>query len=164
VNHDAIVEAPGSERIEAVYREEAPRLWRALIAFSGNPDIAADAVAESFAQALRRGDALDDPTRWVWRAGYRIAAGELLAQSRRSEQLRTSPGGSTLDLTERSIELIDALARLPDKQRAVMVLHYLVDLPTAEIARRLGVSAVTVRVHLNQGRRRMRTLLEENDD
>ena len=32
--------------------------------------------AEAFAQALRRGTAIRDPRSWVWRAAYRIAAGE----------------------------------------------------------------------------------------
>ncbi len=63
--------------IEAVYRAHAPRLWRSLRAWTGDATITDDAVAEAFAQALRRGDALRDPERWVWRTAYRIAAGAI---------------------------------------------------------------------------------------
>src|SRR3954470_12849904 len=54
--------------LERVYREESPRLYRALLLFGGSPEVAADAVAEAFAQALGRGDALNAPDRWVWKA------------------------------------------------------------------------------------------------
>ena len=36
-----------------------------------------EAVAEGFAQLLRRGDAVRDPAAWVWRASFRLAAGDL---------------------------------------------------------------------------------------
>src|SRR5207247_3672685 len=47
------------------------------MAFSGDPEIASDSVAEAFAQALGRGDALVDPLAWIWRVAFRVAAGEL---------------------------------------------------------------------------------------
>jgi hypothetical protein len=46
--------------VESVYRQDGDRLWRALYAFAGNEDVASDAVAEAFAQALRRGSAIRD--------------------------------------------------------------------------------------------------------
>jgi hypothetical protein len=47
------------------------RLWQALVAFAGDPELASDAVAETFAQALRRGEAMRDPARWVSRAAFK---------------------------------------------------------------------------------------------
>jgi DNA-directed RNA polymerase specialized sigma24 family protein len=38
--------------------------------------------------------------------------------------------------------------------------HDYADRPTKEVAATLGVSMATVRVHLSQGRRRLRALLE----
>src|SRR6266496_2776548 len=52
------------------------------MAFTGDREVASDAVAEAFAQALRRGDAIRDPLRWIWRAAFRIAAGELKERGR----------------------------------------------------------------------------------
>lgn len=33
--------------VETLYRSDADRLWRALYAFSGDPEVASDAVAEA---------------------------------------------------------------------------------------------------------------------
>ena len=44
-----------------------------------------------------------------------------------------------------------------------IVLHDYADRPTREVAAVLGVSVATVHVHLSQGRRRLRTLLEDDD-
>ena len=63
------------DRVEAVYRSVHPRLWRSLLAYTGDAELASDAEAEAFAQVLRRGDAVDDVEAWVWRSAYRIAVG-----------------------------------------------------------------------------------------
>ena len=63
--------------VERIYRDHGSRLWRSLAAFTGDPDVASDAVAEAFAQALRRGEELRDPLAWVWRVAFRVASGEL---------------------------------------------------------------------------------------
>ena len=59
----AVVDAP--QDIEALYRADADRLWRAVYAFAGDAEIASDAVAEAYAQLLRRGSAVRDPAAWV---------------------------------------------------------------------------------------------------
>ena len=41
--------------IEELYRKDGSKLWRALAAYTALPEVASDAVAEAFAQALRRG-------------------------------------------------------------------------------------------------------------
>ena len=52
-----------TDRIERLYRERGDRIWRGLLAFAGDPEVASDAVAEAFAQVLRRGDEVLDPER-----------------------------------------------------------------------------------------------------
>ena len=49
------------DRFEGLYREHGDRLWRSLLLFTGRPEIASDAAAEAFAQAIRRGDQIRDP-------------------------------------------------------------------------------------------------------
>jgi len=63
--------------LERLYREEGSRLWWALHAYSGDRDVASDALAEAFAQALARGSAIRSPSAWIWKAAFRIAAGDL---------------------------------------------------------------------------------------
>jgi RNA polymerase sigma factor (sigma-70 family) len=160
VGREALVNAGPDQALEQVYREDGARLWRALVAFSGDPEVASDAVAEAFAQALGRGDAIHSPGRWVWRAAFRIAAGEL--QQRR----RTAPNAreATYDMPDPPADLISALARISPNQRAAVVLRHYVGYTTGEIAEILGVQSTTVRVHLSQARRRLRRLLEEQND
>ena len=67
---DSIVTSVGTNRFEAVWREQTAKLWRALLQLTGDPDIASDALTEAFAQAMARGDAIREPDRWIWRASF----------------------------------------------------------------------------------------------
>jgi RNA polymerase sigma-70 factor, ECF subfamily len=147
------------ERLEETYREHAPKLWRALIAYTRDREVADDALSEAFAQAAARGSAIRAPERWIWTAAFRIAAGELKARARRESAVEPPDGA---DATE-AVELLSALAKLPPKQRAALVLHYYGGYKAREIAPIVGSTAATVRVHLSAGRRRLRTLLEVDD-
>ena len=135
-------------------------MWRALLAFSGDPEVASDAVAEAFAQALRRGEALRSPAGWVWRAAFRIARGELKASRARPVRIRLAHA----DLPEPAVELIRALGLLPMAQRAAVVMHHAADLSVREVAAALGTTAAAVRMNLTRGRRRLRELLEDDDE
>jgi RNA polymerase sigma-70 factor, ECF subfamily len=144
--------------VEAVYREDGDRLWRSVYAFAGNQEVASDAVAEAFAQALRRGSAIRDVRGWVWRSAFRLAAGDLKRQS----SLSRAP------IPERALQdahpneaLVQALQGLTPQQRAVIVLHYYADCPVREIARRSGINPLAVRAHLSRGRKHLRVLLGE---
>ncbi len=128
------------------------------MSFAGDRTIADEAVAEAFAQLLRRGDSVRNPAAWVWRAAFRIAAGESQRRTRESGRL---PTGS-YELPDPLPELIAALRSLPPTQRAVIVLHDYADRPTTEIAKTLGIARSTVRVHLSQARRRLRRMLEDS--
>jgi RNA polymerase sigma-70 factor (ECF subfamily) len=146
--------------IEALYRSDAARLWRAIYAYSGDAEIASDAVAEAFAQLLRRGAEVRDPAAWTWRAAFRLCAGAL--KERRADVSAVGPSSQSDRYAD--TDLIAALRRLPDGQRAAVILYYYADLPAAEIARRLGSNGIAVRANLSRGRRRLRQLLEDDDD
>jgi RNA polymerase sigma-70 factor (ECF subfamily) len=145
--------------VESVYRSDGVRLWRALYAFAGDKDVASDAEAEAFAQALRRGDAIRDVRSWVWRTAFRLAAGELQERGRLSGG--PVPETAVVD-PQLDEELVAALHGLTPQQRMVIVLYYYADCPVAEIARRTGMNALAVRAHLSRGRKRMRDLLGED--
>ena len=133
-------------------------MWRALLAYAGDPEVASDAVAEAFAQALRGGDAIRSPERWVWRTAFIVARRELGQRSRHG----TAAVEAGYVMEEPAVELVRALARLSAQQRAAVVLHHAADYPVREVARILGTTASAVRVHLTRGRRRLRAILEED--
>jgi RNA polymerase sigma-70 factor, ECF subfamily len=71
---------------------------------------------------------------------------------------------ATATVSQPTQELLVTLRLLPPRQRAALILHYNGGYKAHEIADILGSTAATVRVHLSQGRRRLRRLLEEDDD
>lgn len=146
-------------RVERVYRERGQRMWQAALAFSGDAHVADDVVAEAFAQALRREGEIRDLERWVWRTIYRIAAGEM---KRRSRTTSGPPPEGAYEMEEPARELVEALARLPQKQRASLVLHDAIGYPAREVAAIIGSTPAAIRVHLMRGRRRLRELLQED--
>ena len=160
---DATVTAePQAERVRVAYVAVHEPLWRAVLAYSGSADVADEAVAEAFAQLLRRGEGVDDPAAWAWRSAFRIAAGELKRRG-----AAPVSGGAVPDigitLPEPAIDLIAALQHLTQQQRACVVLCDLADHDAPTAARLLGTTAATVRVQRMRARRRLRELLEDRD-
>ena len=151
---DALVEAV-SDDIEQVYRTEAQRIWRALVGYAGNKQIADDAVAEAFARALLHRDSIKDLRAWLWRVAFRLAAAEMRKPGQTADAAEQLP-----EPTPEAVDLVAALRRLPERQRMALVLHDYADRPTSEVAEILGCSTATVHVHLSRGRRRIRDLLE----
>jgi DNA-directed RNA polymerase specialized sigma24 family protein len=120
-DEDVQVTDATADALERVYREEGERLWRAVFAYAGDRQVADDAVAEAFAQALRRGDAVRDPARWVWAVAFRIAKGELAVRRRSAGD---EPRDVGYEMPEPARDVVDALARLSPRQRACVVLHH----------------------------------------
>jgi RNA polymerase sigma-70 factor (ECF subfamily) len=160
VVQDTVVTEPEHEAVERVWIEHGPRLWRSLLAFTADADVASDAMAEAFVQAIGRGSEVRDHARWIWRAAFRIAAGDLQRRRREVELSVDLP----YDMPEPTADLVRALRRLSPNQRAVVVLHLYAEMPAREVASVLGIAQTTVRVHLMQARRRLRTDLEDHDD
>ena len=146
------------DRVEAVYRSVHPRLWRSLLSYTGDAELASDAEAEAFAQVLRRGDAVDDVAAWVWRAAFRIAAGLLAARSR-SNELR--PAEVSTPSTGSVAEFLTLLADLTPQQRACVALRYVGEYTSPEIGELLGTSAGTVRVQLHRAHAALRYSIRE---
>jgi RNA polymerase sigma-70 factor (ECF subfamily) len=144
--------------VERCYREQGERLWRALVLFSGDPDVASDAAAEAFAQALRRKDAIRDVDRWVWRSAFAIARGELKRRRRSTELTEIA-----VEMPPSMVDIVRALAHLSPKQRAAVVLHHYAGYSNRETAALIGSTPAAVGVHLERARARLRDLLEDRD-
>lgn len=142
---------------EEIYRRDGDRMWRSVLLFSGDYDVARDSVAEAFAQALRRGRALQSPERWIWRAAFKIAAGEM-HRRRRAPPAQVE---GTYELSTHNVELVAALAKLSPHQRRAIILHHVGGYNLEETARIIGSTRSAVSVHLVRGRRKLMRLLEE---
>ena len=143
---------------EALYREAGDRLWWALLAYTGDREIASDAAAEAFARALSAAATIRDPAAWVWRVAFRVATVHLREARRTSIALQES-----YEMDQQALGVVVALRQLTRRQRAVFVLFYLDDRSTNEIAELLGMAPATVSVHLHKARLQLRAILGDDD-
>jgi RNA polymerase sigma-70 factor, ECF subfamily len=101
----------------------------------------------------------DRPGAWVRRVAIRLAARAAKRESRSAQTTLDWPetrNPETVDL-----DLMAAIRQLPPRQRAVIALFYMEDLPVSEVAATLGCSSATVSVHLHRARNRLAELLAE---
>jgi RNA polymerase sigma-70 factor (ECF subfamily) len=147
--------------IERVYREQFTRFWKGMVAITGNPDDAREAVQEGFARALAaratyRGEGSVEG--WIWRIALNAAA-----DLRRGTREQPLEDAFSLELPhpESDPALSDALRRLPTRQRLLIFLHYLADLSYEDAARICGISEGAVGASLWKARQTLATLLEE---
>jgi RNA polymerase sigma-70 factor, ECF subfamily len=103
-------------------------------------------------------------TAWILRVARNAAVDNLRARRQIPfEEVRTDDDGHDQIGFERSQSLRDALWRLPDEQREVLVLRHLVGLSPLEIARRLGKTEGSIHGLHHRGRSALRLALLEMD-
>jgi RNA polymerase sigma-70 factor (sigma-E family) len=141
-----------------------PALLRFGYMLTGSAQEAEDLVQDALAKSLRRWRRVrvDNPVAYT----RRIMINTHLTRRRMwgaRVRLGDVPDAATDDAGLRRGEDWDALRRalalLPSRQRAVLVLRYLEDLPDTAIAGLLGCSPGTVRSHASRGLAALRPLL-----
>ncbi|MCZ7416361.1 MULTISPECIES: SigE family RNA polymerase sigma factor [unclassified Streptomyces] len=142
-----------------------PRLLRTAYLLTGHHQDAEDLVQAALARAYTRWERVRnarDPEAYVWRILINTNA-DRIRRRRLGEWLtqwlpeRAAPD-RTDQLVERSL-LLDALRRLPARQRATVVLRYLEDRSETEVAELLGTGVGTVRSHTARALARLRAEL-----
>ena len=166
---------PGPGSFEAFFDAHYDEVVRALLLIAGDRARAEDAAQEAFAQALRRWsrvEVMERPLGWV----VVVGVNRLKRWMARAERLhvevpadRPTPAGGSADHGDHAeaiavgSQLRAALDRLAPRQRATVVLRYLCDLPTVEVAEALGCSPGTVKSALHQALVNLRVELAEGD-
>jgi RNA polymerase sigma-70 factor, ECF subfamily len=144
---------------EELFQDEYGSLVAAVFPIVGDAGDAEAIVQDAFVKAMARWARIrryDRPGAWVRRVAIRDAVRH---SGRRSRPWAASPSGAMADAVTDRIDLDRALAQLPSRQRAAIVLHYLVGWTTTEVAEALGCAEATVRVHLHRGRATLATTL-----
>jgi RNA polymerase sigma-70 factor, ECF subfamily len=146
------------------YRQNHPRVLTALVLMTGSTELAVDATDEAFVRALDRWDqvrAMESAVGWTIRVGLNVAK----RRARRRTVELTLLGRERVDraLPAPAGEAWDAVRQLPERQRTAVVLRYALDLPEAEIASVLGTSRSSVSTTLTEARRRLATLLADQE-
>jgi len=147
------------DRVRIVYDADHDRLWRSIFAFSGSRDVADEAVAEAFAQAIRRGDEIRDVAAWVWRSAFAIARGDL---KRRRSWISAEEAADVGEHDARLGEVLARLSELSPEDRQLIVLCHVGGWKPGELATVLGEPAGRLRVRLHRATRRAREILEDD--
>lgn len=151
-NHDAFSE---------LARISIARLYATANLVLRDADRAQDAVQDALVSAWKDMRALRDPDAWdAWlyrltlRACYRLAQKE---RRRNLVALRVLPDPEPAGPFDLSVSVVERdrmeqeLGRLPIDQRAVMVLHFYLDLPLSEAAAILDIPIGTAKSRLSRG-------------
>ena len=151
-------------RVEETYRRIHPQLWRSLLGAGGDPELASEAEAEAFVQAIRRGDEIRDVGAWIWTAAFRILDGMLTA--RRSAHTAAAAAAATDHprCDDAFIEFFDSLRCLSPQQRKIVVLHHVARMNAPEIAAVLGSTPGSVRVQLHRAHATLRVALRNEQE
>lgn len=154
--------------LEELYRRHAPRVFAIARRIAGDEVLARDCSQETWLRVVRalpsfRGDA--SFSTWL----HRIAANTSIEVARRhgrrgdrelpladSREPSAEPRDPDLLLEQR---LEEALDRLPDGMRAVLVMHDVEGFTHAEIGHALGIAVGTSKSQLCRARAKLRSLL-----
>ncbi len=128
-------------------------------------DIAQEALVNAYvASSSFRGTSRFET--WLFSIAYNCFIDRLRRRQIRTESLNSSltqtvPAAEEADQAFRHEDLYRALFRLPDKERATLLLFYMEDRPVKEISAILGIPAGSVRAYLTRGRQHIKTYLEK---
>jgi RNA polymerase sigma-70 factor (ECF subfamily) len=145
------------------------RLHRLALRMSHDTEDARDLVQETFLRAARHARSIPaaEPGCEAWLVRVLVN----LCRDRR-RRMRTRPAGHPEASAQAAHDpepallaasaVQAALAGLPARRRAIVILHELEDRSVQDVARLLRISAVTVRWHLSLARRELREKLLNN--
>jgi RNA polymerase sigma-70 factor (sigma-E family) len=156
VRMDWVSDAASKRQFEGFAAEASDSLLRTGYLMTGDVRDAEDLVQETFLRVARRWNRvrrMDHPAAYARRILINLVLDDAARRTRRQAEL--GPKDAGVDAADESAtqalrEVDDlaefrwALAQLPARQRAVLVLRYWEDMPVAQVANVLGCSAATV--------------------
>lgn len=147
------------EELVALYSRERLPMLRVAVLMVGSPDTAEEVVHDAFVAVRARWTQLDRPGAYL-RTAVVNRCREVIRHREVEHRYKSllAEEQETHDVPLHLHELRTALAQLSDRQRAVVVLRYLLDLDDADIAEALGCRPATVR---SLARRGLAVLKEE---
>lgn len=162
----ADLKARHPEALGELLRQHGPEIQAVAFLIVRNERDAEEILADTLLTAWRKIDSLRDPTRlrsWLLTTATRLA---LRRRRRFQPHLLSLDSASNVAADEPSpinrLALGQAIKGLPPRMRAVVALHYVADLPTAEIAAVVGRSENTVKTQLREARAKLRAALADD--
>jgi RNA polymerase sigma factor (sigma-70 family) len=151
---------------EAFFLEHHESLFRALWLVTRNRHDAEEVMQDAFLRLLERWPAVQaaaNPEGYLYRTAMNVVRSRL---RRAAVALRKAVGHLPPDDQMAEVEARDAVVRalapLPSRQRAAVVLTHVLGLTSEQAGEALGIRPVTVRVLAARGLARLREALHEN--
>jgi RNA polymerase sigma-70 factor, ECF subfamily len=157
-------QAGSASDLEALYRAHWPRAYRAAYLVVHDSAGAEDIAQEAFLAAVRSLERFDRRRPfgpWLHRIVVNRAIDWTRARTLRGEVELTEARASDPEPPSELPTLVQALARLPPEQRAVIVLRHLLEYTPGEIAGLLDLPRGTVNSRLRRGLDDLAARLEE---
>jgi RNA polymerase sigma-70 factor (sigma-E family) len=155
------------EELSRLFEVHYPDTVRLGFYLTGSWAVGEDLAQEAFVRLWRRWGRLRDHAAAVGYLRTTVVNLSRSALRRRLLELRHQPtigeAGHDADLVV-GLDVHRALAALPARKRACVVLRHLVDLSVEETAAVLGVSAGSVKSQTHKGLRLLEAALSERDD
>jgi RNA polymerase sigma-70 factor (ECF subfamily) len=160
--------------VDALFNKHHAEIYAYLSRMLRDPELAADLTQDAFVKAYRNYDTLEkneNARAWLYQIAHRVALDEL----RRRKIIRMIPWSGEARGAAPSAErmamdlrlsgpLERALAAIPERQRAALLLAELHDLTGLELAAAMGVSHVAARAILTRARESLRRALAAEQD
>ena len=171
----APIETDAHDAITALVREYSTTLYRVAYSVTRNAGEAEDVVQETFLRVLRHQHKLAElrePRVWLVRIVWNL----VLDRKRRSktrpetqdieELVRILPSGEmsaddALIEAQKHARILELIDKLPAKEREVLLLSAVEELPTAQIAAVLNTTESTIRSRIFRARRALAAMLEQ---
>lgn len=161
---DTMADGPVAE----LFRRQRPDLLRLAVLLLGDRAMAEDVVQDAFVALHRKWPTLSDPAAAAGYLRVSVVNGARSAHRRRATVWRHLKAGEPealpaadagVLLAEEHRTVLDAVRRLPRRQREVLVLRYWAGLSEAEIADTLAVSRGTVKTCASRALAKLADLL-----
>jgi len=141
------------------HADELTRFATAVVGPSDAPDVVSGAFLHCVVS--RRWPTVSDRRAYLYRAVLNEALATRRSLTRRRQRDRHAIVAERVSGDAPNYEVLDAVARLSVRQRAVVVLTYWQDLEPHSVASLLGVSEGAVRRHLARARAHLKEYLDD---
>ena len=155
--------------VETLFPKHHNEIFAYLLRMMRDPEVAADMTQDAFIKAYKNYETLEKPENaraWLYQIAHRVALDEIRRRKIvrffpwTGESRGAAPSAEHLVMDARlSGPMQRALERIPERQRAALLLAELHDLTGVELAAALGVSHVAARALLTRARESLRQAL-----
>ncbi|MEK8126465.1 sigma-70 family RNA polymerase sigma factor [Paenibacillus filicis] len=165
---DLVLQAQAGDREAFIQlmREIEVQLYRTAWAIVKQEEDCADALQETMLNAFKSLQALKEPSyfkTWIFRILINVC-NQILKKRARTLPFADLPNVVSPSSEYEKIDLWDAVDRLEDKQRLVIVLHYFEDMPLSQVGEVLDLSLEAVKTRLHRARIKLKDSIRTPDD